>query len=171
MAGCMPFLNTIFEYFSFFFVIPQILISRQKCIRPLFWIAKKIYDKIFSYNPLLKTNSNQEHNIVNIHLPNPESIEQVVKQIFHSVPCVESVWLVVHTSRIFASGWVLGGDSGFAPDLDFVFSKYHLECVILTIYRKPNRLNPNQSIVSSSVSFCIFSLYLNCFQQCLYKIG
>ena len=47
--------------------------------------------------------------------------------------CVKTVQLEVRISRIFVSGLVIGGDYGFSPAL--VFSgKYHLQCVILTIW-------------------------------------
>ena len=49
-------------------------------------IKEPVYDGIFSYYPLLKTNSNKEHDNANIPPFPPESIEQIVEQIFHSVP-------------------------------------------------------------------------------------
>ena len=45
-----------------------------------------VYDRIFSYHPLLKTRSNQEHGNENLHPPFPESIEQLFEQIIPSVP-------------------------------------------------------------------------------------
>ena len=44
------------------------------------------YDRIFPYNPLLKTHTNQEHDNKNHHLPFTDSIEQLVEKIIHSVP-------------------------------------------------------------------------------------
>ena len=49
-------------------------------------IKEKFYDKIFSYHPLLKTHSNQEHYNSNLYSPNNESIEQLVEQIIRSLP-------------------------------------------------------------------------------------
>ena len=44
------------------------------------------YDRLFSYRPMLKTHPNQEHDNA-IHCPPlPESIEQLVEQIFCSIP-------------------------------------------------------------------------------------
>ena len=44
------------------------------------------YDRIFLYNPMLKTHSKQEHSNA-IHCPPiPESIEQLVEQIIRYFP-------------------------------------------------------------------------------------
>ena len=43
------------------------------------------YNRLFSYNPLLQTHSNQEHNNAINHPTFTESIEQLVEQIIHSV--------------------------------------------------------------------------------------
>ena len=74
----------------------------------------------FSYDPLLKTHSNQEHDNAYICPPFPESIEQLIEQIIHSVPMrrLSDSEFVLH---VYFSGWVLGGDCGFAPALDFVW--------------------------------------------------
>ena len=42
-------------------------------------------------------------------------------------------------------------------------------CVLSPYYlcRRPHISKPNQSIVSYSLSLCIFSLHINCFQRCL----
>ena len=44
------------------------------------------YNQIFSYNPLVKTHSNQEHDNEIHHPTFPESIEQLVEQIINYVP-------------------------------------------------------------------------------------
>ena len=44
------------------------------------------YNSIFSYNTLLKTHSNQEHDNAIHRPPFPESIEQLIEQIIHSIP-------------------------------------------------------------------------------------
>ena len=49
-------------------------------------IKEPVYDRLFSYYPLLKTHSNQEHDNENLHPPNPDIIEQLVEQIIHYVP-------------------------------------------------------------------------------------
>ena len=49
-------------------------------------IEEPVYDRIFSYHPLLKTHSNQEHDNENIHSTFPESIEQLAEKIIHIVP-------------------------------------------------------------------------------------
>ena len=49
-------------------------------------IKEPVYNSIFSYHPLLNTHSNQEHENENLHTPNPDSIEQLVEKIIHSVP-------------------------------------------------------------------------------------
>ena len=55
-------------------------------------IEEPVYDRIFSYHPLLKIHSNQEHDNANIHTPNPESIEQLVENnSFYS--CVNNIQL------------------------------------------------------------------------------
>ena len=53
-----------------------------------FWgeIGEPIYDRLFLYYPMLMTHSNQEHDNANLHPNFPESIEQIVEQIIHSVP-------------------------------------------------------------------------------------
>ena len=48
-------------------------------------IEEPVYDRIFSNHPLLKTPSSKEHDNEKLHPPNPESIEQLVEQIIHSV--------------------------------------------------------------------------------------
>ena len=99
------------------------LVYHQHHIRSLWMlifqgeINKTGYDRLFSYHPLLKTNSNQEHNNAIHYPPFLEIIEQLVEQIS---PFVNTVLLELRTSRIFVPGWVLWGDSGFAPVLDFV---------------------------------------------------
>ena len=49
-------------------------------------IEEPFYDNLFSYHPLLKTHSNQEHDNENRHSSNTESIEQIVEQIINYVP-------------------------------------------------------------------------------------
>ena len=49
-------------------------------------IKEPVSDRIFSNIYLLKTHSNQEHDNANLHRRNPESIEQLFKQIIQSVP-------------------------------------------------------------------------------------
>ena len=48
-------------------------------------IEYPVYDRLSSYNPLLKTHSNQEHDHANLHPPNTESIEQHFEQIIQSI--------------------------------------------------------------------------------------
>ena len=49
-------------------------------------IEEIVYDRLFSYHPLLKTHSNQDNDNVIHHPPFPESIEQRVEQIIHYIP-------------------------------------------------------------------------------------
>ena len=49
-------------------------------------IEYPVYNRIFKYHHMLNTHSNQEHDNANLRPPNPESPEQLVEQIIHSVP-------------------------------------------------------------------------------------
>ena len=40
----------------------------------------------FHNHPMLKNHSNKEHDNAKLHLTNPESTEELVEQIIHSVP-------------------------------------------------------------------------------------
>ena len=66
-------------------------------------MEEPVYDRLFSYRPLLKNHSNQEHDHANLHPPDPDIIEQLVEN--NSLCyCVKTVRLGVLTSRIFVSG-------------------------------------------------------------------
>ena len=43
-------------------------------------------DRLFSCHPLLKTNSNQEHDNEIHHFSIPDSIEELVELLIHSIP-------------------------------------------------------------------------------------
>ena len=49
-------------------------------------IKEPVYDRFFSYHPLLKNHSNQDHDNENLYPSSPDSIEQLVEKIIHSVP-------------------------------------------------------------------------------------
>ena len=44
-----------------------------------------VYDRLFLNHALLKTHSNKEHDNEKLHPPNPESTEELIEQIIHSV--------------------------------------------------------------------------------------
>ena len=50
-------------------------------------IKEPVYNMIFFNHPLLKTNSNKEHDNAKIHPPNIESIEQLVEKLFNLFLC------------------------------------------------------------------------------------
>ena len=50
------------------------------------YIEEKVYNRLFSNHPLLKTHSNQENDNENLHPKNPDSIEELVGRIIHYIP-------------------------------------------------------------------------------------
>ena len=48
-------------------------------------IEEPVYNRIFSNYPLLNTHSNKEHDDAKLQPTNPESIEELVERIIHSV--------------------------------------------------------------------------------------
>ena len=74
--------------FKFFLCLVLISITSEAC--KLFFSQGKMenqsYVWIFSYHPLLKTHSNQKHDNAVRQPPFPESIQQIIEKIIHSVP-------------------------------------------------------------------------------------
>ena len=50
------------------------------------YIKETVYNRLLSNQPLLKTHSNKEYDNTKLHPPNPESIEELIERIIHSVP-------------------------------------------------------------------------------------
>ena len=82
-------------------------------------IKEPVYGGIFSYHPLLKTHSNQEHDNENIHPPFSWGYLTTRWKNNSFYSCVKTVQLVVRTSCIFIYGLVIGVYFIFAPALAF----------------------------------------------------
>ena len=91
------------------------------------------YDRIFAYHPLSKSHLNQEHDNKNHQTPFPESIEQLFEKqiiIFLCEDCLTGnayftyicSWLN-SCRRLWVCTWFW-----------FLSGKYHIQCLILTIW-------------------------------------